>query len=85
MLTNDTPVKNENHGALRAILALKNRKTAAAPLSDKQFWFIWAPSEQRPTRRHVSLESAQAEANRLKSIAPMKKYYIFRAERETVL
>jgi hypothetical protein len=34
-------------------------------VSWEKFWFVWSPSEQRPQRRHASLESAQREAGRL--------------------
>ena len=46
-----------------------------------EFYFVWCPTEHAPKRRHRTLESAQTEAARLRSIAPTKLFHVYRAER----
>ena len=54
------------------------------PASDgsrERFWFVWAPTEQRPKRRHPTFESARAEAARLAALAPHKEFLVYEATR----
>jgi hypothetical protein len=46
---------------------------------DRPFYFLWSPSEQTPKRRHLTLESAQAEAARLTALFPEKSFLVFEA------
>jgi hypothetical protein len=48
--------------------------------SDERFWMIWNPQGGRPTRKHPTRESAQAEATRLAMQSPGDSFYIMRAE-----
>jgi hypothetical protein len=51
------------------------------PVVDKrEFWFVWSPVELAPKRRHPSLESAQGEAQRLRTIAPDREFLVYHAE-----
>ena len=42
------------------------------------FFFCWSPSEQRPQRRHLNLESAEREAARLHRMYA-KEFLVFEA------
>jgi len=50
----------------------------AAPITE--FWFVWAPVELCPKKRHPTLAAALAEAKRLRSIAPQKTFHVFHAQ-----
>jgi hypothetical protein len=51
-----------------------------AIVTPPEFWFVWAPTEYAPKRRHDTLASAQAEAKRLNTLYPEKAFHVFRAE-----
>jgi hypothetical protein len=53
---------------------------AEAEVALEEFWFIWCTTGSRPKRRHPTLESAQAEAARLRSLAPDRVFHIFAAK-----
>lgn len=45
-----------------------------------RFFFVWSPTEERPKRRHGTLESARAEAARLRAKFPGRRFHVYRAE-----
>jgi hypothetical protein len=44
------------------------------------FWMIWNPMGHAPTYKHVTPESARAEAQRLARMNPGSEFYVLRAE-----
>jgi hypothetical protein len=76
----------------RSVLTLRDTVApaplAAAPILQGDvdhgvFFFVWSPTEQRPKKRHTTLENAQAEAQRLHDLAPEKRSLLYRAELQT--
>jgi hypothetical protein len=57
---------------------VRPRAAPPIPVLD-EFWFVWAPDGVRPKRRHASLESVQAEVQRLREIEPNRQFFIYRA------
>jgi len=46
----------------------------------QEFWFVWSPTEQRPKKRHETLEGAIGEARRLRELFADKRFLIYKAE-----
>jgi hypothetical protein len=47
--------------------------------SIERFFFVWAPDGMRPKKRHPTAEAAQAEAARLRAIAPERQFLVYEA------
>jgi hypothetical protein len=56
-------------------------KPPSAPLTDAYFFFLWAVNSYRPSYRHESVESALAQAKRLRAAHPELELHVFRAVR----
>lgn len=48
-------------------------------MSNSKFWVVWQPESGAPHRRHDSLESAQAEAERLAEATQTRSFYVMEA------
>lgn len=49
-----------------------------------KFWMVWGENGGAPSHRHVSVESAQREAERLAKVAPGQKFYVLEAKKVSV-
>jgi hypothetical protein len=56
-------------------------KPPSAPLDNVRFFFLWATNSYRPSYRHASLQSALAQAKRLRAAHPDLEIYVFEAVR----
>jgi hypothetical protein len=64
---------------LRGIVP-KAEAPAREPLpTDAEFWFVWAPTELRPKKRHETREGAIGEARRLRELFPEKQFLVYHA------
>jgi len=68
----------------RPVLSLKRSEPALRPSAlpeplPDHFWFIWCPTQQRPKKRHASVELALAEAARLRHVAPEREFRVYEA------
>lgn len=50
-----------------------------AGVSHKRFWFVWSPTERRPSMRHESLRRAVDAAERLRLVNPSREFLVYEA------
>lgn len=49
------------------------------PAEGDSFWMIWNPYGHAPTHKHITVESARAEAERLARLNPGVTFYVLQA------
>jgi hypothetical protein len=63
--------------APRALQTLKLSKPRRPDTT--RYWFVWAPTRNRPRQRHTSLNAALAEAERLAAMHPGVAFIAYEA------
>jgi hypothetical protein len=55
---------------------IQNPAPPAPPTNTFGFYLVWNPARGKPKRRHPTLKSAQAEADRLSKKQPNESFYV---------